>query len=98
MPNFLAKEIVEEDGFFWTCWLLELVIELWLPSWLSGKESASQSGDIGDAGSVPELGRSPGEGNGNLLQYSWLGNPMDRGAWGATVHEYESKAGHDLSD
>ena len=86
MPNFLAKEIAEEDGFVWTCWLLELVIELWLPSWLSGKESASQSGDIGDAGSVPELGRSSGEGNGNLLQYSWLGNPMDRGAWGATVH------------
>ena len=46
MSNFLAKEIVEEDGFVWTCWLLELVIELWLPSWLSGKESASQAGDI----------------------------------------------------
>jgi len=87
MPNFLAEEIVEEDGFVWTCWLLELVIELWVPSWLSGKEPASQAGDTGDAGSVPELGRSPGEGNGNLLQYSWLGNPRDRGAWGATGHE-----------
>ena len=42
MPNFLAKEIVEEDGFVWTCWLLELVIELWVPSWLSGKEHACQ--------------------------------------------------------
>ena len=40
----------------------------------------------GNAGSVPGLGRSPGEGNGNLLQYSWLGNSMDRGAWRATVH------------
>ena len=39
-----------------------------------------------DAGSVPELGRSPGEGNGNPLQYSCLRNPMDRGAWGATIH------------
>ena len=36
--------------------------------------------------SLPESGRSPGEGNGNPLQYSCLGNPMDRGAWRATVH------------
>ena len=42
--------------------------------------------DAGDAGSIPGLGRSPGEGNGNLLQYSCLGNHMDRGAWMATVH------------
>ena len=40
----------------------------------------------GDTGSIPGLGRSPGEGNGNPLQYSYLGNPMDRGAWWATVH------------
>ena len=40
----------------------------------------------GDMGSVPGLGRSPGEGNGNPVQYSCLGNPMDRGAWLATVH------------
>ena len=40
----------------------------------------------GDAGSVPGLERSPGEGNGNPLQYSCLGNPMDRGAWWAIVH------------
>ena len=40
----------------------------------------------GDVGSIPGLGRSPGEGNGNLLQYCCLGNPMDRGAWRATVH------------
>ena len=39
-----------------------------------------------DPGFIPGLGRSPGEGNGNLLQYSCLGNPMDRGAWQATVH------------
>ena len=37
-------------------------------------------------GSIPELGRSPGEGNGNPLQYSCLENPMDRGAWQATAH------------
>ena len=39
-----------------------------------------------DVGSIPGSGRSPGEGNGNPLQYSYLGNPMDRGAWWATVH------------
>ena len=43
--------------------------------------------NAGDPGSMPGLGRSPGEGNGNPLQYSCLGNPMDRGAWQATVHE-----------
>ena len=39
----------------------------------------------GDVGSIPELGRSPGEGNSNLLQCSCLGNPIDRGAWRATA-------------
>ena len=42
--------------------------------------------NAGDVGSVPGPGRSPGEGNGNPLQYSCLGNPMDRAAWRATVH------------
>ena len=42
--------------------------------------------DAGDLGLIPGLGRSPGEGNGNPLQYSCLENPMDRGAWWATVH------------
>ena len=41
---------------------------------------------MGDLGSIPALGRSPGEGNGNPLQYSCLENPMDGGAWEATVH------------
>ena len=48
---------------------------LGLPWWLSGKESAYNTGD---SGSIPGLGRSPGEGNDNPLQYSCLGNPMDR--------------------
>ena len=42
--------------------------------------------NAGGVGSIPGLGRSPGEGNGNPLQYSCLGNPMDRGAWWAIVH------------
>ena len=41
---------------------------------------------VGDVGSISELGRSPGEGNGNPLQYCYLGNLMDRAAWWATVH------------
>ena len=49
----------------------------------SGKESACNAGDLG---SIPESGRSSGEGNGNPLQYSCLENSMDRGAWWATVH------------
>ena len=49
----------------------------------------------GDEGSVPESGRSPGAGNGNPLQYSWLGNPVDRGAWRATVHGVTVR--HDLA-
>ena len=42
--------------------------------------------NAGDMGLIPGLRRYPGEGNGNLFQYSFLGNPIDRGAWGATVH------------
>ena len=44
------------------------------------------AGDIRDVGSIPGLGRFPGGGHGNLLQYSCLENPMDREAWWATVH------------
>jgi len=53
------------------------------PGGSNGKESASNAGD---PGLILASGRSPGEGNGNPLQYSCLGNPMDRGAWWATVH------------
>ena len=42
--------------------------------------------DTKDMGTIPGLGRAPGVGNGNLLQYSCLGNPTDRGAWQPTVH------------
>ena len=48
------------------------------PGGSAGKESASKAGDLG---SIPGLGRSPGGGHGNPLQYSFLENPMDRGAW-----------------
>ena len=49
-------------------------------------KNASNAGDIRDVGLIPGLGRSPGGGHGNPLQYSCLGNSLDRGAWWATVH------------
>ena len=49
------------------------------------KNPAANAGDIRVAGSIPGSGRSPGGGNGNQLQYSYLENPMDRGAWRAMV-------------
>ena len=61
------------------------------PGGLDSKEFACNKGDL------PGLGRSPGEGNGNLLQYSSLENPMDRGAWRATVHGVAKSQTH-LSD
>ena len=53
---------------------------------LGGSEGKMSACNAGDLGLIPGLGRSPGEGNGNPLQYSCLENPMDRGAWQATVH------------
>ena len=55
-------------------------------SFLGGSVSKESACNVGDLGSIPELGRSPGGGKGYLLQYSSLENPMDRGAWWATVH------------
>ena len=50
------------------------------------KNLPNSAGDLRDMGSIPGLGRSPGGGHSNLLQCSCLENPMDRGAWWATVH------------
>ena len=54
------------------------------------------SANAGDLVLIPELRRSSGEGNGNPLQYSCLGNPMDRGAWWASVHKSQ-RVGHHLA-
>ena len=51
------------------------------------KNPPASAGDV-EVGSIPGLGRSPGEGHGNPLQYSFLENPVDRGAWRATVHGF----------
>ena len=52
------------------------------------KDLPTSAGDIRDAGSIPGLGRSPEGGHDNALQYSCLENPIDRGDWWATVHEF----------
>ena len=62
------------------------------PGGSDGKESAC---NVGDMGSIPGSGRSIGDGNGNPLQYSCLGNPMDRRAWQAILHGV-SRVRHDL--
>ena len=65
---------------------LSLMDLLWgFPSGSVVKNPPASAGDIRDVGSVPRLGRSPGDGNGCPLQYSCLENPMDRGAWWATA-------------
>ena len=54
-----------------------------LPLWLSCKESACSTGDVGDMSSIPGSGRSPGDGHGDPLQHSCLKNPVNRGVWQA---------------
>ena len=61
------------------------------------KNLPANIGDARDVGSIPGVGRSSGEGNGNPGQYSCLGNPMDRGACRATVHRVAKRAGHNLA-
>ena len=66
---------------------LELTISTYISQVaLVVKNLPANAGDVRDLDSIPGLGRSPGEGNGNPLQYSCLENPTDRSAWQATVH------------
>ena len=60
------------------------------------KKKKKSACNAGGPGSIPGSGRSPGEGNGNPLQYSCLENPMDRGAWQATAHG-DRRVGHNLA-
>ena len=64
----------------------EVILDLGFPGGSAVKNLPANAGVAGDAGSIPGLGRSFEEGNGNPLQYSFLGNPMDREACQATVH------------
>ena len=85
-----GKASMQKMGFFFLFLLSPLVF----PGGSDSKESACNAGDLG---SIPGSGRSPGEGNGNPLQYSCLENPMGRGAWQATVHG-TAKSQKQLSD
>ena len=71
---------------------LIFIIVKCLPGDSVSKESLCNAGDLG---LIPGLGKCPGEENGNPLQYSYQGNPMDRGAWWATVHGF-TRARHNL--
>ena len=73
----------EEDTVFLKCVCVYLFVYGGFPGGSEVKVSACNAGDLG---SIPGLGRSPGEGNGNPFQYSCLENPMDRGGWWAIVH------------
>ena len=65
---------------------LNLLMNTGFPGGIVAKNLPANAEDARDVSSIPGLGRSPGEGNGNPLQYSCLGNPMYRGAWWAIVH------------
>ena len=78
-------------GGGWSSQAFHLIHEL-SPGSSAGEESASNAGD---PGLIPESGRSPGEGNGNPVQYSCLENPMDGGVWPTTVH-WVARVRHDL--
>ena len=79
------------------CWSCILRWRLQESTFPGSSDSKKSTCNLGDLGSIPGLGRFPGEGNGNPLQYSCLENPMDRGARQATVHEI-AKTQIQLSD
>ena len=71
---------------FLKCYIMYTLIYLIYRGFPGGSEGKESACNVGDPGSIPGSGRSPGEGNGNPLQYSCLENAMDRGAWWATAH------------
>ena len=70
----------------------------WLPRGSVVKDPPANAGDVRDSGSILGLGRSPGEGNGNPLQYSCLENPMDRGDWRATCSHKDLDTTEELNN
>ena len=75
---FIRINFLKRDFRVYKCWVSQVVPVV--------KNPPANAGDIRDMNSIPRLGRFPGEGHGNPLQYSCLENSMDRGAWQPTVH------------
>ena len=78
------------------CVCISVYVCMGFPSSANVKNLPANAGDVRDMGSVPGLGRPPGGGNGNSLQYSCLENPMDRGAWGLQSMGLQ-RVGHDYA-
>ena len=81
----LYLNLEKELNYLFRDWTV-LIYEWYPLGFPGGSDSKASAYNAGDPGSIPGLGRSSGEGNGNPLQYSCLENPMDRGTWWATVH------------
>ena len=80
-PQCFEDTILFSSGFSLKNFLLKYVYVYMCVSFLVGSDGKVSACDAGDLGSIPGLVRSPGEGNGNALQYSCLENPTDGGAW-----------------
>ena len=82
-PGLLTPDTILSTSLY--C-LIDLIMSCPVKGFPGGLNSKESARNTGDPGSIPGSGRSPGERNDNLLQYSCLENSMDRGAWQATVH------------
>ena len=81
-----ANCLILNKSSYWVYQLFKFGCGTWRLGFPGGSDGKASACNVGDPGSIPGSGRSPGEGNGNLLQYSCLENSMDGGAWWATVH------------
>ena len=100
LSDVLMNSTYLKDQFqsYFSCPTQEMLFLLWAnyhSGFPGGSVVKNSPANAGDAGSILGSGISPGEGNGNPLHYSYLGNPMDRGAWQATVHGV-ARVGHNL--
>ena len=87
-------EISNEVKYTLTIWPRNEYLGIHTRGFPGGSVVKNPPASTGDVGLIPWLGRCPGEGNGNLFWYSRLGNPMDRGAWWATVHGGRRRVRH----
>ena len=86
IPLSFPSSKVMFGSLFWSLMNINLIKKKDFPGVAVAKNSPANPGNAGDACSIPGLGRTPGEGNGNPLEYSCLEKSMDRGAWQVTVH------------